>query len=672
MLHQEIRGVPPVGRGSCAGYHCLFRHVPTPPVNRGRPSEALADERDRQLFVSRYFADVAEHVSFSSQSDRKLLTSAEMSHADDFVGVDVLTRTPHCRNTSQPLCVSASPSGLASSSAGEPSARNPVLDALVGSEVDKSAVSCHDSPVPVFMDQFCLFYSRDSNAATKTSDLVTSGPGLDSEFDVWSLGKTSSSALRCATIPTSSSSSEQSFRGSLCRLDDATSLFDVQGSRTIHPVYAETACHGRAPDDVSAGSDVSTDSSHEGATPSGDLSCEALQAGCTHGGHIRHMRRLRNGHYRRILGGWHETATEQDGSQEKLSDSSRFDLLGWCCLVGPSESEERTRTGGRGPKKPCTKCEKLEQKIRDLESRLNSVRSGNDDLIENLRAKNDELKTELGIADRRIAAQKETERELQDELERLRRRNSQATRGSMIANQGEHLHSNNLVGLQQDEADPEPEVIPRAEMTDTGVQTKRVGVVMIKSMPLKEGVFIDALMGGKCCKMALRVDYGLRLIVLNRRDVIKFVVILRIAQLVTAHKELTELLSQKRIRQAHSWDEDDLDNLVALRVSALNREELIFCAFSSPLLRDIFVEHTKQLRYSVEAEKGRINNKGFEGENMAGEWIVGQQSLQNTETGRLGTQQEFSGSEGDSSVDEIQEAPSGVRESSSWNGRTMT
>lgn len=645
----------------------------------------MGDELDRPFFGSRYLASPAGHVSGPSQSSRKVLTSPEVVHAADGVDQPVLNRARQRTDAPQPLSTGTSSAVSGPASAEALSVCKPMPVAPVGSGSGKLAGACGHSAVPFQSDSICFSCPGNHGTASKQSDRATRGLDWGTSSSAREKGD---SSFCPSTVSTPSRSSGQCFRRPSDLLGADAVLFDVQDPRVNQAICKEATWHGRAPEEVSASSDVvSTDSSDEGTARSEDPNCDTLEAACKHGGPPVHMHRLRNGHYRRMYRSCHEASrsgSPSRGGREaagKHGDSSRIDVLGWCCTVGTARgSAERIRTERGGSKKPsrragppreCTKCERLEQRIRHLESRLQTVRTGNRDLVEHLRAKNTELKSELGVADRRIAMQKQTERELHDEIDKLRR-NTQAIRAAIAASHPETSSGDQLLNVTQEEPIVEEEPIAPREMTDSGVQTKRVGVVMFKSIPLKEGVFTDVLMKGKTSKMALRVDYGLRLIVLNRQEIIKFILILRIAQLVTARKELTELLSEKRIRRAHRWTEDDLDNLVALRVTTASRPELILCAFPSPLLRDIFVEHTKQLRYSVEAEKGRINYKGFEGENLPGEWIVGQQSLQNTDSGRMATRQDFSGSEGESSADEVHYGSSTVHEALSWNGTSVS
>ncbi|KEP61151.1 UNVERIFIED_CONTAM: hypothetical protein HHA_266080 [Hammondia hammondi] len=352
--------------------------------------------------------------------------------------------------------------------------------------------------------------------------------------------------------------------------------------------------------------------------------------GGDHGSKLVHLRRLRSGHYRRVSRPRYRRG--DDGLFEDPLSRSFHRLKNCSCcavedashrLISPNALISR-RTGRDQGEKNCRNYHKLEENLkgspakeRDLPRRRSEKEI---ESVSRLKAKIEELKDALRVADQRIATQQQDERAYIENVKALRQKlhrleEKQSSGGSLNSETKQVLNQLNDQEVPLREAD-----IPKVATKDIGVQTRNVGVILLREPRLKSGIYADILRGSERRMMALRVDYALRLIVLTHQDTIKLIPVLDVVRMLTKYEELRRLLEKGGVRREEVPDEE-IDRTVALFLATGNPLSPLVIVLRSEHLRNVFVAHVKQLRFSAEVEGGHLFDKGFHGEQLKDGWL---------------------------------------------------
>ncbi|KFH08776.1 hypothetical protein TGMAS_266080 [Toxoplasma gondii MAS] len=349
-----------------------------------------------------------------------------------------------------------------------------------------------------------------------------------------------------------------------------------------------------------------------------------------HASKLVHLRRLRNGHYRRVSKPRYRRG--DDGLfEDPLSQSFHRLKNCSCCavedashvLISPNASISR-RTGRDQGENNCRNYHEFEENLkgspakeRDLPRRRSEQET---ESVSRLKAKIEELKDALRVADQRIATQQQDERAYIENVKALRQKlhrlEEKQTSGGSLNSETKLVQSQ----LNEQEVPLREAYIPKVATEDIGVQTRNVGVILLREPRLKSGIYADILLGSERRMMALRVDYALRLIVLTHQDTIKLIPVLDVLRMLTKYEELRRLLEKQGVRREEVPDEE-IDHIVALFLSAGNPLSPLVIVFRSEHLRNVFVAHVTQLRFSAEVEGGHLFDKGFHGEQFKDDWL---------------------------------------------------
>ncbi|PFH36709.1 hypothetical protein BESB_049010 [Besnoitia besnoiti] len=329
------------------------------------------------------------------------------------------------------------------------------------------------------------------------------------------------------------------------------------------------------------------------------------------------LMKLRNGHYRRIC------RTDRNGNDSAPCASEKtaraMAPLGDCTCCGvedPSQPSHRERI--------CVNCVRLEAKLRDMGDRREASsckkRAEEDlDMISRLRTKVEELQDALRTADNRITTQRQVEQEQLHTIWELKRKLSETAKHQCENTEvSKREHANHEVDNRQH---VNSEIALQAPtMEDVGIQTKKVGVAILRCPQLRDGIFVQVLIGEERKVMALRVDYQVRLLVLARRALLKFIPVLALVRIVTAPKDVRRLLADEGVHRKNVTDEE-LTRVAALFVTTAKTALPLMILLSTGKLRDRLVLHLTQLRFSAELERGHVSGKTFQGDHLKDGWL---------------------------------------------------